>query len=370
MRGSRGEKNSRTMLLPLIRDFGSSVTVALYHTPALRGIAKRLLPERFNETVGVNHMKVYVFDDTVIISGANLSELYFTQRQDRYVILHNARAIGDFFDELIARVQRYSFHLQADDSVRLADDIACHPFADRDGGKKYRSKLGAYIKELIRPKSTSFDTTADTVIYPLIQMGPANVTVDEQVTNTLFRRASSDVTIYLASGYFNLTDHYMHSITNDCTAAFRILTASPQANGFYGSKGVSGAIPDAYTYIAKKFYDEVVRSNQQSRISLHEYSRQGWTVHSKGLWYYLPGQNVPSMSMVGSPNFGHRSVYRDLEAQIVIVTKNRPLQQQLHQEQVQLYARSSPVCRRTFTHPERLVPRWVTFVTPLIRNFF
>lgn len=69
MRGSRGEKNSRTMLLPLLRDFGQKVSVALYHTPDLRGIVKRVLPERYNETVGVNHMKVYLFDDTLIMSG-------------------------------------------------------------------------------------------------------------------------------------------------------------------------------------------------------------------------------------------------------------------------------------------------------------
>ena len=77
MRGSRGEKNSRTMLLPLLQDFGSSVTISLYHTPTLRGVVKSLLPERYNETVGVNHIKAYIFDDTVVISGwVNLRLLF------------------------------------------------------------------------------------------------------------------------------------------------------------------------------------------------------------------------------------------------------------------------------------------------------
>jgi len=69
MRGSRGVRNSRTMLLPLLQEFPSSVTVALFHTPKLRGIVRRLMPERYNEPFGVNHIKAYVFDDTVIISG-------------------------------------------------------------------------------------------------------------------------------------------------------------------------------------------------------------------------------------------------------------------------------------------------------------
>jgi len=77
-----------------------------------------------------------------------------------------------------------------------------------------------------------------------------------------------------------------------------------QANGFFGAKGVSAAIPDAYTCIERSFWKEVLRLGQQGRISLHEYSKPGWTVHAKGLWYYLPNQPLPCMSMVGSPNFG------------------------------------------------------------------
>jgi len=69
MRGSRGVKNSRTMLLPLLKEFPLSVTVALFHTPNLRGTVRRLLPERYNETFGVNHIKAYIFDDTIVISG-------------------------------------------------------------------------------------------------------------------------------------------------------------------------------------------------------------------------------------------------------------------------------------------------------------
>jgi len=67
---------------------------------------------------------------------------------------------------------------------------------------------------------------------------------------------------------------------------------------------MSAAIPDAYTYIAQQFWDAVLHSQQHDRISLHEYSRPGWTVHAKGLWYHLPSEQLPAMTMVGSPNFG------------------------------------------------------------------
>ena len=68
-RGSRGEHNSRTMLLPLVQNFTDAVKVSLYHSPSLRGLLKLLLPERFNETVALTHLKVYLTDDTLIMSG-------------------------------------------------------------------------------------------------------------------------------------------------------------------------------------------------------------------------------------------------------------------------------------------------------------
>lgn len=50
-----------------------------------------------------------------------------------------------------------------------------------------------------------------------------------------------------------------------------------------------------------------------------------------GLWYYLQGQDRPCLTLIGSPNFGYRSVHRDLEAQIAIVTENEELQSQLQE---------------------------------------
>jgi len=57
------------MLLPLLQRFASQMRVSLYHTPDLRGLLRLLVPQRFNETIGLQHIKVYLFDDSIIISG-------------------------------------------------------------------------------------------------------------------------------------------------------------------------------------------------------------------------------------------------------------------------------------------------------------
>ena len=49
--------------------------------------------------------------------------------------------------------------------------------------------------------------------------------------------------------------------------------------------------------------------------------------HAKGVWCVQDG--LPSLTIIGSSNFGHRSVHRDLEFQLAIFSKNKPLQQLL-----------------------------------------
>ncbi|XP_036268155.1 CDP-diacylglycerol--glycerol-3-phosphate 3-phosphatidyltransferase, mitochondrial isoform X2 [Pipistrellus kuhlii] len=352
MRGSRGRKNSRTMLLPLLRRFPGQVRVSLFHTPNLRGLLRLLVPERFNETIGLQHIKVYLFDDSVILSGANLSDSYFTNRQDRYVFLQDCPDLADFFTELVDAVGDVSLQLQGDDTVQVVEGMV-HPYkGDRAA---YCKAANARVMGVINSARTrqqmlhaqtfhgdalgpQEDAAAagdrrpapDTWIYPLVQMKPFEIQIDEAVTATLLTEAECGARVYLTTGYFNLTQAYMDLVLGT-RAEYQILLASPEVNGFFGAKGVAGAIPAAYVHIERQFYREVCCLGQQERVRLQEYWRRDWTFHAKGLWLYLAGSSLPCLTLIGSPNFGYRSVHRDLEAQIAIVTESQALQQQLHQ---------------------------------------
>ena len=52
----------------------------------------------------------------------------------------------------------------------------------------------------------------------------------------------------------------------------------PQANGFYNGHGISGRIPEAYTYLEQRFMKAAYGTN----VSLKEWSRNAWTYHAKG----------------------------------------------------------------------------------------
>lgn len=398
-RGSRGTHNSRTMLQPLISSHPQTCSVSLYHTPDLRGFYKWIIPQRWNEVIGLQHMKLYVFDDSLVISGANLSNDYFTNRQDRYVVFDNCPDLADFYHRLIKTVSKFSLQLQKDNSTNMLPDVQVHPFLG--DYTKYCSAMKGAVEKLWHEECTksvtrlrqlskdaeeshangkndmsgtsqepckSSKNLLDTLVFPTVELGPFNVVNDSVITNKIFTSAENSAKIQLASGYFNLTEEYKQCVLSKSEADYNILMAHPKANGFLGARGVAGGIPAAYTLIAKNFFERI-QERQNKRISLFEYQRLNWTFHGKGLWYYKPKQSLPFLTMIGSANFGRRSVNRDLESQAVIVTSNRWLQLALHQEQQHLYSSASIVTRHTFLQPDRLVPYWVRFVIPIVKLF-
>ena len=83
-RAQRGAKNSVSMVQGLVDVHYPRVKVLLYQVPQLRGFMYKYVPFQFRELFGVYHCKFATFDDSVILTGANLSHEYFTARQDRY----------------------------------------------------------------------------------------------------------------------------------------------------------------------------------------------------------------------------------------------------------------------------------------------
>lgn len=361
-RGSRFANNSRKMLQPLLQQ-SSSCTLSLYHTPTLRGVLKKVMPNRWNELFGVQHMKLYIFDDTLIISGANLSNDYFTNRQDRYFVIKDNN-LCDFYDGLIKRVQKFSIKVDENDSEEFGEYGSPYEGSKNNFIEKAGDGIEKYLAEVKVDQNNHKHEGFDTWIFPLVQMGQLGVVQDVQVTARIFGDALPGTRMNIATAYFNLTHDYVRSLIFKSKAECNLLMAHPEANGFLGAKGMAGGIPDGYTLLARRFKAQLDRQCQQNRIHLLEYIRKGWTYHAKGLWYYSPGSEKPSMTLIGSPNFGDRSVLKDLETQIAIVTENPELQEKLHDECTRLYKLG---LRGDF---KREVPHWVYAMVFLFKDFF
>ncbi|KAG5889305.1 hypothetical protein JTB14_031951 [Gonioctena quinquepunctata] len=364
-RGSRFENNSRVMLKPLLEQNSHNCNVSLYHTPALRGLLKKYMPNRWNELLGLQHMKLYIFDDTLIISGANLSNDYFTNRQDRYYKIKD-KQLCDFYCGLINQVQKFSLQMDKNNNVELHSNWKWSPY---DGNQiEFVERAGdmveQYFIDVMKNQSVCRQEGLDTWIFPMIQMGQLGVEQDAQITEKIFAEAPIGSRLKIASGYFNLTHQYMDTLIRKSKAHCDILMAHPKANGFFGAKGPAGGIPYAYSLIAKEFQKHYTNKGQQQRIKMLEYLRCGWTYHAKGLWYYPPNSDLPCLTIIGSPNFGQRSVTKDLETQLAIVTENEDLRKGFHDECSKLYELGS------VANTERSVPFWVFLYVALFRSYF
>ncbi|KAL9898574.1 CDP-diacylglycerol--glycerol-3-phosphate 3-phosphatidyltransferase, mitochondrial-like [Glossina fuscipes fuscipes] len=175
-------------------------------------------------------MKTYLFDDAVLISGANLSNDYFTNRQDRYILIED-KALADFYAEFISRVQEFSLEVRKDSEVGLHHKWKILPY---EGTKEeFTEKAKQRILDLMRDayknqqKALSNCVKVDTCIFPLIEIGQIGIHHDKR----LLSNCVAGSRLKLATGYFNLTQEYMDTLTHKCLAQFSILMAHPSANG-------------------------------------------------------------------------------------------------------------------------------------------
>ncbi|CAO3657681.1 unnamed protein product [Mucor hiemalis] len=349
----------------------------MYHTPDLTGILKKTLPQRFNESIGLMHLKVYGFDNSVMLSGANLSTDYFTNRQDRYIMFDKQPDLTTYYHDLHKLISSCSYQLK---ETNTTTTIPYNLIMNKDRvdpvkqSKQYKRQVNSLLQNFITEQQNNNkqqlnNTNHDTAVLPVIQMGPFNIRQDERLTLELLNIAhrEGNWTIDLTSGYFNFTDKYKAYILRT-KARFQFLTASPEANGFFNSKGVSRFLPPAYTYIEKKFYKQVKRIRRSHEITIEEYKRPGWTYHAKGLWIKFKEQNLPYVTMIGSPNFGQRSSERDLEAQAVVLTENKELRTALYKEVDALHQYSQLVSNETFAKIDRQVPNGVKIATAFVKT--
>lgn len=342
LRGTREapDPSCASLLASLVVAFPDQVEVRMYHTPNLTGLRKALIPRRINEGWGLQHIKLYGFDDEVILSGANLSNDYFTNRQDRYHVFSSKR-VTDHFARVHSAVCSISFLLRPSQTPSKFSlewpESNCAPNSI-DAPKRYIEAATSLLSPLVDPKPSQASPTTSTSIYPLL-CHPPTINNELRAFTSLLSRPIRSYTF--TAGYFNphpvVTSALLAASSLPISAPGTILTASPLANGFLGSKGVSGMLPAAYTHLSMRFLQAAHGKN----IQLREWQRgivgqtDGWTYHAKGLWVALPQDKPagPSATLIGSSNYTTRSYELDLEVGAIVITKDEGLMRKWKREE-------------------------------------
>lgn len=369
LRGTREDPSPScaSLLATLAAEFPNQVEIRMYHTPNLRGLREKLIPKRINEGWGLQHMKLYGIDDEVILSGANLSDDYFTNRQDRYHVF-SSKSVADFFGRIHDTMCKASFALEPSSDGRFSlmwpeNNTFRSPLDDPKGYSEATKKM---FEGFIKPQVLSRPTT-DTSIYPLLIIPNALNNELPAIQALLTMPLPSKSSWMFTAGYFNphssITSSLLAASSGDITSTGTVVSASPWANGFYGSKGISGMLPSAYTLLSRRFLQKVTK--EKAGIELREWRLgtvgrpHGWTYHAKGLWLTFGQEDGnpkgPSITIIGSSNYTVRSYSLDTEAGAVIVTTNPGLQSRLKAEEENLLQHTKSVSEKDLQGGERRV---------------
>lgn len=299
--GTASSSSCASLLAGLQADYSDRVQVRLYRAPGLPTWLERLVGKRFVEGWGLQHMKIYGGDDEVMVSGANLSNDYFTNRRDRYVCFQD-RLLSQYMHALLMTAARYSYHLEANAKAhgdrnshatyRLSwDEGRALPVSIdvRDHGpKRWKKAMKAEVDRLTiewrdsQARQPSSDGQDSIAVVPLLQMGPLGVRQETTSVPLVMQAADSpNARLDFTTGYFSINPTYASLILRGRFNS-NIITASPQANGFYGSKGISRHLPAAYTWL-ESLFDAKLRARKRDRqVTVREWYKQGWTYHAKG----------------------------------------------------------------------------------------
>ncbi|KFA63110.1 hypothetical protein S40285_05888 [Stachybotrys chlorohalonatus IBT 40285] len=374
LRGTREAPAPTTasLLAPLVDEFGPDrVEIRMYHTPNLTGLRKKYVPTRINEGWGLQHMKLYGVDDEIIMSGANLSNDYFTNRQDRYH-LFSSEHVTEHFWRIHQAVSSFSFLVEPSDEPAgftltwPASNSAPSPL---EHPQAFIERTTSTLQPLLSAPATAKplpEDLSDTRVYMLGQMSQVmkpdtstELPVITRILETLAAPAYRGSSWTFTAGYFNPAPSLTSLLLNTASTNNTVITAAPEANGFYKSKGVSGLLPDAYVLLARRFLRAVDAGG--AHIALKEWrcgtvnQPGGWTYHAKGLWVTMPGDEHPALSVIGSSNYTKRSYSLDLEVGALIVTRNEDLKRRLGEEQSWLQEHAKQVTRDDFAKNERRV---------------
>ena len=136
------------------------------------------------------------------------------------------------------------------------------------------------------------------LIFPSFQFFNINQLDDQEILSEILS-SNFFSKIKFSSGYLNLPD-FLLEIIKKSDYEFNAVTSSPRANSFYKAGFFKKNIPFFY-----RRYEEILLNTFKIKpnCSLFEFEKEGWSFHSKGMWLYEKGKELPSMTIIGSSNF-------------------------------------------------------------------
>ncbi len=345
---------SASLLAPLLAAHPARFELYLHRMPQLAGALARL-PSPLDECVAVFHLKALAFDDVALLTGANLSEEYFRCRQARSVQVDEPR-LAALLHALVEVASRHSVRVRASASGRLGAEPPA-----RDPRDVARAARRVVARGPARPGPL------DAVVVPLIQHPRLRLQQERDVLRRVL--AWPDAELVVATPYTNFPADYVGALAarlrDGGGARTLLLSPSGGSHSFTTGRGLKALVPGIYLRREHELALRLARAAGAGalagRAELRHYDRPGWVFHAKGVW--LLTQEVAA-TLIGSSSYGERSVARDFDLGLLLVTRDPALRAAVRGEVDALLSHTHP--RRARAPGGGLAAK---LLAPLVRRY-
>lgn len=295
------------------------------------------VPVKRREIFGVMHMKGFVFDNTVLYSGASINDVYLNYAKRKYRL--------DRYHEIQSKEL-------ADTLCRFTADLFHQNFAVQDfsqGEVKGIKEIKNEVKTLQRSLANSQYSFKgcrrlqddEVGITPLVGLGKNNNQLNRSI---LWALASARKNIFLCTPYFNPPKAVLETLEQALQRGVEvsIVVGDKCANDFYISPDEPfspiGAVPYVYE---QNLRDLVVKyqkaiSNDQLKIYLWENGQN--TYHLKGIFIDR------NLAIITGNNLNPRAWALDLENGLFVHDPNHLLQEKFMHEKQYILQYTRRVC--------------------------
>ncbi|MCK3655448.1 phosphatidylserine synthase [Pasteurellaceae bacterium Macca] len=249
-----------------------------YALPVENDIGFYGVPINGREVFGVLHLKGFVFDDTLLYSGASINNVYLHQferyRYDRYHIIENA-TLANAFVELLQK------HILSNEAVARLDQ-------PRQKIAEIRPLVKAFRKELCqqRYQYVGQPESNQLMVCPLIGLGRKNGL--NKTIEALFYQVEQKLTI--CTPYFNFPRSLRTRIERllNNGKQIEIIVGDKTANDFYTPPSekftMASALPYLYEKNLRAFAKRYDRFLQNGQLTIRLWKDGDNSYHLKGVW--------------------------------------------------------------------------------------
>ena len=282
------------------------------------------VPVKSKEVLGVLHLKGFVFDDTILYSGASLNNVYLQHetryRIDRYHVIENPRLA----DSMVSFMKNYLAKSPAVKSLNEESIPSKKHLRPAIRSFKKNLKFGHY-----KIKASSKVTDQQVSVTPLLGFGGRRNLLNQAIYQ-LIKNAQEKVTIF--TPYFNFPGKISKAIRRALKQgkSVNIVVGDKVANDFYIPEEKDfnriGIVPYVYETNLRKF----LKRNQQF-INSGKLNVYLWRHDDNS--YHLKGMNADDqLHLITGHNINPRAWSLDLENGLLIKDPNQLLKSQFDQE--------------------------------------